>query len=294
MNNHPLVRLVRLTLEKYQSDRVGDMAAALAYFAIFSIFPMLLVVISIVGFVVDPQRLNVETLLQDLVGSAEIAALISQTLAHFSETRVGTGLLGIATLLFAATGLLGALSRALQQIWNVSPDANAAKGSIKTAVVAVVMGRLTLFALLLGVAALILAAVLGNLALSLLAAYTDWLPLNTLLVRVVQTALFLALLTLGFSTLYKVLASPLPRWGDVWPAALIAAIAFTVLQSLAELIFARVNFSSFGVLGAAMTLLLWIFISSQILLVGGELSYAWSRVFGSQRETAPASAEVRA
>jgi len=292
MNNHPLVRLIRLTLDKYQRDRVGDMAAALAYFAIFSIFPMLLVVISIVGFVVDPQQLNVQTLLQQIVGSAEIAGLISQTLSHFSETRVGTGLLGIGTLLFAATGLLGALSRALQQIWNVQPNANGA--GLKTAVVTMVMGRLTLFALLLGVAALILAAVLGNLALALLTAYVDWLPLNTVLLQVARIALFVALLTAGFATLYKVLASPLPRWGDVWPAALVAAIAFTALQRLAEFIFARVNFSSFGVLGAAMTLLLWIFISSQILLFGGELSYAWSRVFGSQREDRPLSAEARA
>jgi len=292
MNNHPLVRLIRLTLDKYQRDRVGDMAAALAYFAIFSIFPMLLVVISIVGFVVDPQQLNVQTLLQQIVGSAEIAGLISQTLSHFSETRVGTGLLGIGTLLFAATGLLGALSRALQQIWNVQPNTNGA--GLKTAVVTMVMGRLTLFALLLGVAALILAAVLGNLALALLTAYVDWLPLNTVLLQVARIALFVALLTAGFATLYKVLASPLPRWGDVWPAALVAAIAFTALQRLAEFIFARVNFSSFGVLGAAMTLLLWIFISSQILLFGGELSYTWSRVFGSQREDRPLSAEARA
>lgn len=290
MHNHPLARLVRLTVEKYQSDRVGDMAAGLAYFAIFSIFPMLLVVISIVGFVVDPQQLNVQTLLLQLVGSAEIAELIGQTLTHFSETRVGTGLLGIGTLLFAATGFLGALSRALQQIWNVQPGANG--GGLKTAVTTMVMDRLTLFALLLGIAALILAAVLGNLVISLLMAYADWLPLNRLLVQAVQTALFVALLTLGFATLYKVLASPLPRWGDVWPAALVAAIAFTVLQRLAEFIFARVNFSSFGVLGAAMTLLLWIFISSQILLFGGELSYAWSRVFGSQREGKPAAARA--
>ncbi|MGQ9926731.1 MAG: YihY/virulence factor BrkB family protein [Chloroflexaceae bacterium] len=291
MNNYPLVRLIRLTLEKYQRDRVGDMAAALAYFAIFSIFPMLLVVTSIVGFVVDPQQLNVQTLLQQIVGSAEIAGLIGQTLSHFSETRVGTGLLGIGTLLFAATGLLGALNRALQQIWNVQPSANGA--GLKTTVVTMVMGRLTLFALLLGVAALILAAVLGNLVLSLLTVYTDWLPLNTLLLQVVRIVLFVALLTAGFATLYKVLASPLPRWNDVWPAALVAAIAFTVLQRLAEFIFAQVNFSSFGVLGAAMTLLLWIFISSQILLFGGELSYAWSRVFGSQREERAVSAEAQ-
>lgn len=72
----------------------------------------------------------------------------------------------------------------------------------------------------------------------------------------------------------------------MWPAALSAAIAFIALQSLVGLIFAQIDFSSFGVLGSAMTLLLWIFLSFQIFLIGGELSYTWSHVFGSRKGVA--------
>ncbi|MFQ3631198.1 YihY/virulence factor BrkB family protein [Roseiflexus sp.] len=284
MNTEPVIRLIRLTLTRRQRDRVGDMAAAISFFAIFSIFPLLLVVFSIVGFIVDPQHLTIERLQIDLIVSPEIAGLIVQTLTHFSETRVGAGLLGSGTLLLSATGLLSTLARFFNQIWDVSIPNR--KAGIKTTVVSIIVDRLTSFALLLGIAALILAAALGNLALSLLAAYTEWQPLNSRLIPVFQIALAVALLTVGFSLLYKVLPNYLPSWRDVWPAALSAAIAFIALQSLVGLIFAQIDFSSFGVLGSAMTLLLWIFLSFQIFLIGGELSYTWSHVFGSRKGVA--------
>ncbi len=284
MINQPVIRLIRLTIAKYQRDQVGDMAAALSYFAIFSIFPSLLLIVSIVGFVVDPERLDTQELILELTGSAEIADLIVQTLTSFAQTRVGTGLLGIGTLLLSATGLLSTLGRFFDQIWELQPPPEGK--SLKRTLLSIIMMRLISFLLIFAVATLILIAVFGNLILSLIFAYTDWLPFNTWLIPISRVLFGIALLTTGFAVLYKMLASQRPAWRDVWPAALAAALAFTLLQRLAEFIFTRVDFSSFGVLGAAMTLLLWIFISFQILLVGGELAFAWSRVFGSQQENA--------
>lgn len=281
MTNHPLVRIIQMTISKYQRDNVGGLAAALAYFTIFSIFPLLLVVISLVGFVVDPERFNVQEQLLGLVGSPEVRELVAQTLAHFTRTRLGAGLLGAVTLLFAATGLFGVLTRTFKEIWGTR--LNTGGGGIKMAVTTVVIDRLTAFALLLGVAALILVAVLGNVLISVLGAYTDWLPMNAVLLRLAQRVLGVALISLAFATLYKVLPGTNPQWRDVWPAALVAATLFIVLQQLAELIFSRVNYSSFGVLGGAMMLLLWIYISGQILLIGAELSYAWAHVVGSRK-----------
>ncbi len=282
MLRHPLARMAQLVLDKYQRDNVGTLAAALAYFTIFSIFPLLLVVISLVGFVLDPQQFAVQEQLLGLVGSPEVADLLAQTFTHFAETRVGVGLLGVGTLLFAATGIFGALTRTFKVIWESRLIVEG--GNIKTAMTNMALERLTAFGLLLGAAALILAAVLGNFAITLLGAYTDWLPLNTVLLRLAQLTLTVTLLTVAFAVLYKALPGWVPAWGDVFPAALIAAILFTALQELAELIFGRVNFSSFGVLGGAMAVLMWIYFCSQILLIGGELSYAWARVYGSRRE----------
>lgn len=282
MFDHPLVRMVQLALDKYQRDNVGTLAAALAYFAIFAIFPLLLVVISLVGFFIDPTRFDIEEQLLSLVGSPEVRDLIAQTLRHFTETRVGAGLIGVGTLVFAATGIFGALTQTFKVIWDARLIVEG--GNIKTAVTNMVVEKLIAFALLLGCAALIMVAVLGNVALSLLSAYTDWSVFDgTLLLALGQSALTVTLLTVAFAVLYKVLPKRLPAWGDVWPAALVAAVAFAVLQRLAELIFGMFNFSSFGVLGGAMALLVWIYFSAQILLVGGELSYAWAHTFGSRR-----------
>jgi membrane protein len=285
MRDHPLIRLGQITLDKYQRDNVGGLAAALAYFTIFAIFPLLLVVLSIVGFVVDPERFDVEQQLIGLIGSPELRELISQTLAHFSDTRVGTGLFGVVTLFFTASGIFGVLRRTFMIIWESRLIVES--GNIKTAVLRMLLARLVAFGLLFGIAGLILAAVVGNLILSLFVAYTNWMPLNALLLLLAQRALTISLISVAFATLYKVLpGNGIARWRDVWPAAIMAAIVFALVQQLAELIFGQINFSSFGVLGGAMALLMWIYISSQILLVGGEVSYAWAHVFGSRRTTA--------
>lgn len=286
MREHPIVRMGMLVADKYQRDNVGSLAASLAYFAIFSIFPLLLGVVSLVGFVVDPKEYNVQELLGSLVGSLEVRDLISQTLEHFAQNRVNAGLLGFFTLLFAATGIFGTLNRAFKEIWEARLIVEG--GNIKTAVIKMATERLIAFALLLMCAGLVVVAVFGNLALTLVNTYTDWVPLNDLLLRVSQLILTVALLSVAFAVLYKVLPHPHPRWGDVWVAALLAAVLFTALQQLAELIFSRINFASFGALGGAMTLLLWIYLGAQILLVGVEISYAWAHVVGSRASERPA------
>lgn len=281
MLNHPLAQMVQMALAKYQRDDVGSLAAALAYFAIFSIFPLLLVTISLVGFFVDPEQFNVQQQLLNLFGSAEVRDLITQTLAHFNQNRVGAGLVGLATLIFAASGIFGALDRSFDVIWESRGAAE--RRGLRATVASALLDRLVAFALLLGCAALILVAVLGNFVLSLLGAYTDWLPQSSLLLRLAQEALTVGLVAVALAVLYRVLPMPHAAWRDVWPAALVAAVLFAALQALAGLIFSMIDFSSYGAVGGAMTLLMWIFFCAQIILIGGELSYAWAYTFGSRR-----------
>ena len=280
MLDHPLVRVVRMTAEKYGRDDVGGQAAALAYYAIFSIFPLLLVTISLVGFFVDPSHFDVQQQLLSLVGSPEVRDLITQTLEHFKANRVGAGLIGLGTLLFAATGIFAALDRAFDVIW----ERRGAEGrNLRQTVASGVLDRLVAFGLLLGGAALILTSVLGTLIISLIDNYVTWLPQRGLLVGWARQLLTVALITVALAVIYKVLPRPHPAWRDVWPAALVAAVLFTALQALAGLIFSRIDFSSYGAVGGVMTLLMWIFLCAQIVLIGGELSFAWAHVFGSRK-----------
>lgn len=288
MRDHPVVKLIQLTLNKYQRDNVGGLAAGIAYFTLFSIFPLLLVVISLVGFVLDPETFDIEAQLLGLIGSPDVRELVAQTLANFAETRVTSGLFGVGALLFTATGIFGALRRTFRLIWDSHPVQE--DSGLKTTVITAVLGKLLAFGLVAGVAGLILLAVIGNLAISLVSAYTDWIPYGAFLTSIAQRVLTILLITLAFATLYKVLPDSIPTWRDVLPSALIAALGFVILQQVAELIFANMNFSSFGVLGGTMTLLMWIFLSSQVILVGGELSYAWAHILGSRKNLAPEAA----
>jgi membrane protein len=288
MMNHRLIRVAQRTLEKYGRDDVGGMAAALAYYAIFSLFPLLLVTLSLVGFFVDPDQFNVQQQLLELVGSPELRDLITQTLEHFQTNRVGAGLIGVGTLLFAATGIFGALDRYFDVIWDAR---GAAKGlGLRDTMRNVVLDRMIAFGLLLVVAGLILAAVVGNFILGLLLSYTDWLPQSALFAGWARQLLTLALITVALAVIYRVLPRPHAAWRDVWLPALVAAVAFVALQNLAGLIFSMINLSSYGAIGGAMTLLMYIFICAQIILVGGELSFAWAHEYGSRRDQEPEAA----
>lgn len=281
MLDHPLVRVGRLAFEKYGRDDVGSLAAALAYYTIFSLFPLILMTLSIVGFVVDPAAFDVQRQLLQLVGSAELRDLITQTLEGLQANRVGAGLLGLGSLLLGATGIFGALDRAFDVIWEAK--GGAAQRGLRATVTAVVLDRMVAFALLLLCAALIMVASIGNVVIGLLGPYIDWLPNNALLMGWARQLLTVALLTVALAVIYHALPRPHASWGDVWAGALVAAVLFVVLQALAGLIFSLIDFSAYGAIGGAMTLLMWIFFCAQIILVGGELTYAWARVLGSRR-----------
>jgi membrane protein len=280
MRSHSLVRLLGHVVAKYQRDDCNSLAAALAYFALFSFFPLILVSLSVVGFFVDPSRYEVQRQIINLIGAPELRELVTETLANLSENRVNVGLIGFGTLLLAATGVFGALDNAFHVIWEIDP---AEGGGLGAAVRSLLTARLLAFALVLGCAVLIMAAALANALLSLAARFTDWLPQGDLLLQLAQLATTLLLIAVAMGAIFKVMPGRRAAWRDVWPAAIVAALLFAALQGVAGLVFSRISFSSYGAVGGAMTLLLWIFLCCQIILIGGELSYAWARTYGSLR-----------
>jgi membrane protein len=280
-----MARLLRLALDKYQRDDCATLAASLAYFALFSFFPLILVSISLVGFFIDPDAFEVRRLLLGVIGSPELRDLVRQTLEHFNQNRVNAGLIGFVTLFFGAAGVFGALDRAFDVIWEVRrPEGRGWLASLRR----LVLDRLVAFALVLGLAALLLTAVVANVAIEVAGTYTGELPRSDLLRNLAQLLLTLLLTTAAMAALFKVLPGRRTAWGDVWPAALVTAALFSVLQGLAGFVFANINFSSYGAVGGAMTLLLWIYLCCQVILVGAELAFAWTRVYGSRRDQDPA------
>ena len=92
------------------------------------------------------------------------------------------------------------------------------------------------------------------------------------------------LMSLAFAMLYKFIPSRRVPWGDVWVPALIGAVLFTALQQVVGLYLSRANYASYGVVGSVMALMVWIYLSSLVILLGGEFSYAYASTFGSLRQ----------
>lgn len=276
-----LVGMLKAAFEKWQRDDCGTIAASLAYFALFSLFPLILVVLSLVGFVIDPSEFAVRQQLVDLIGSADVRDLVAQTLEYLTETRTATGLIGFATLLLAASGIFGALDKAFDVIWDVRELDQPKQTGIIAAARTFLRDKLVAFGLVLGCALLILLSILSSVAVTAVSAYTSWLPGQELLLQVAQFVIAALLLTLALTAIYKVLPNRPVQLGDVWPAALVAALLFAALQRLAGFILGMTNYATYGAVGGVMTLMVYIYLSFMVLLLGGELSYAYARTFGS-------------
>ncbi|NNJ13195.1 YihY/virulence factor BrkB family protein [Chloroflexales bacterium ZM16-3] len=265
---------------KWQKDDCMSLGASLAYYTLFSFFPLILVILSVVGAVVDPQEFSVQQRLLDQIGSEQVRGLVTQTLQNLNSSSTGAGLIGFVTLLLAASGIFGALDKSFDMIWEAHLEQKEGAG-ILAVIINVVQKKLLAFALVLGCALIMLLSIVSTVAVTALSSFTTALPGQGILWQVVQFAASLGLLSLAFATLFKFLPNCKVPWGDVWVAALVGALLFTALQKVVGIYLGRANYASYGVVGSVMALMVWIYLSSLVILLSGELSYAYARTYGS-------------
>lgn len=285
MSQNRWLMLARTTFAKWQRDECLSLGAGLAYYALFSFFPLILVILSVVGFVIDPATADVQQRIIDLIGSEQISALVSQTLTNLQASRGSAGLIGFATLILSASGIFGALDRAFDTIWELRRDPGEKRTLLATAR-DMVLQKLLAFALVLGCALLMLLSIVSTVAVTLISGYTDWLPGRGLLLQIVQFALSLGLLALAIMALLRYLPGRHVAWRDVWFAGIVSALLFTALQKAIGIYLSQSNYASYGAVGGVMALLIWIYLTSQIILLGGEISFAWARCFGRASDKA--------
>jgi membrane protein len=268
----------------FQAHQGANIAASLAYYALFSIFPLLLVTLSVVGFVAGPEsgarveilRLTAESLPEDAF------TVVRDVLASLSENRRSVGLIGFATLLLSASGFFGALDRAFDTIWALPPRPPKRSGVLGSALKAA-RERAAAFGLVLACVLLLLLSTVFSLALGVaielagtIAGGIPQLVDGAAVAQLVQLALTFALLTLALALVYRTLPATDVAWSDVWPAAALAALLFLVLQRLVVggVVNLGASYQGYGVIGGVMLLMVWLFISLQVLLLGSTLSRA--------------------
>ena len=259
-----------------------SMGAALAYYTLFSLAPLLLIVISVAGlfFGEDAARGQIVAQLRLVMGAAGASA-IQELLASVRQPGEGLAatLLGVALLLVGATTVFGELQDALDRIWRAPARA------LTNSWLMLVQTRLLSFGMILAIGFLLVVSLLASTALEVIGQHWNlmlggWYPLAVATNAVVAFALVTAM----FALIYKVMPSVRVLWRDVWIGALFTALLFTLGKSLISRYIGGSGITSaFGAAGSLVAVLLWVYYSAQIFLIGAEFTWVYANAFGSRK-----------
>lgn len=285
-----ILGLFSRTLEKWNADHMQQFAAALAYFALFSIAPLLIIVTAIAGAVLgqDAARAQVIAQLQDWIG-AEGATLITGIIDNISKPGAGViaTIFGVVTLLLGAAGLFGQVKLTMLIIWEVKPPIapntfRAILNSIREQALAVVMVLATGVVLLGSLVITTIFSTFNNAVTSEISRANANLAIVGELANIVISV---ALLTIIFGAIFRYVPGISIHWRDTLPAGLVTAALFVIGRALIGLYLARTTVSStYGTAGALVVVLLWIYYSAMIFFFGAVFSQVYTYRFGSRRD----------
>ncbi|MFN2377276.1 MAG: YihY/virulence factor BrkB family protein [Candidatus Binatia bacterium] len=273
--------LLKESAVAWSEDYAPSMGAALAYYTLFSLAPLLVIVIACAGLVfgAEAARGEIEAQLRGLIGQ-EGAVVVQDLLKDVSRpaTSIAASFFGVAMLLLGATSVFSELQSALDRIWKApSPRKNSGLwGLVRT--------RLLSFGMILTIGFLLLLSLVISAVLSAAGewwgpALAQWGPL----LQVTNLVASLAMATLLFASIYKILPRVHVAWRDVWVGASVTAVLFTIGKFLIGFYIARSSVaSSFGAAGSLVVLLVWIYYSAQIFLFGAEFTWVYARRCGSR------------
>ena len=294
-----IYELLRDTVDAFLDDNCSLLGAALAFYTALSLAPMLLIFIGVVSVAYggdnDAARDGVVTKAADYVGK-EGAQAVEATLASSQSQKSGvvSTAIGVVSVLLGATGVFAQLQEALNIIWKVDPAPVVKSNGSKLAKVwAYVRNRLLSFSVLCGLAFLLLVSLALNTVIGYLQGWmTGHLGESALLMRAVDVTLSVGLATLLFAMIFKVLPARKITWGTVLLGAFVTSVLFNVGKFLIGIYLSQTAAgSSFGAAGSLMVLLIWIYYSTQILLLGAEFTKVYSQRYGGMPALEP---EVRA
>ena len=263
----------------WDEDNVNRLAASLAYYTLLSIAPMIILAVATTGLVFgeDAARQHIAGELASVVGTGAGEAV--QSIAQNAKTP-GTGVLsvtvGIVVLLFGASGVFGELQAALNTVWSVAPKPG-------RGIWGVIKDRFFSFTLVVGVAFLLMVSLVLSAALAWVGSYFERvLPGGAALWQVVNFLFSLAVITALFALMFKELPDAKIRWKDVWVGAAVTAALFTLGKFLLGMYLGGAGVASaYGAAGSIVALVIWVFYSSQVLLIGAEFTEVYARKFGA-------------
>lgn len=272
--------LLKRAGHEWIDDKAGRLGAALAYYTIFSVAPLLIVVVAVAGFAFGEEAVRGQ-----IVG--ELAGLVGQQSAETIQTMIESarkpdeGLLAtivaIATILAGATGVFIQLQDALNTVWEVRRKPGAG-------ILASIRDRFISFAMVFVVGFLLLVSLIVSATLSAIGKYLGGiLPVPEIVLQVINIVLSFLIVMVLFAMIFKVLPDVLIAWRDVWVGAAVTALLFTIGKFLIGLYLGRSSVAStYGAAGSVVIFLLWVYYSAQIILYGAEFTQVYACRFGTR------------
>ncbi|MEO7940895.1 MAG: YihY/virulence factor BrkB family protein [Burkholderiaceae bacterium] len=283
--------LTRGAIASWIDDGAPSMGAALSYYTVFSLAPLLFIVISVAGLVFGEEAARGEVFvhLTNMMG-AQAASGVQQMLASFDEPAKGISgaVIGAVALVIGATTVFAELQNALDRIWR-TPKQEGGSG-----IWLMIRSRLLSFGLVLALGFLLMVSLLFSSALSALSKwyggfFGDW----EILGRSVDVVVGFVLTTTAFALIYKLMPRASVGWKDVWVGATVTALLFTLGRVLIGLYIGRAGVADgFGAAAGVIVVFAWVYYSAQIFLIGAEFTWVYSETFGTQRSLTPSDAQA--
>jgi membrane protein len=278
-------KLLSATFTKWTEDHAQRLGAALAFYTVFSLAPILLIVIAMAGLVFGQEAAEGQIIgqIQDLVGD-DSAKAIQGMLAYArrpSTSLIATGV-ALVTLLFGATSVFAQVQDALNVIWGV--ETKSGRGIIQ-----IIKDRFISFVAVLGSGFLLLVSLVLSAALAAVGHTVESvLPAPELILQAINFLLSFVVITLLFAMIYKLIPDVLNNWQDVWVGAGMTSLLFTIGKSLIGLYLGKSEVGlAYGAAGSLIVVLLWVYYASQIFLFGAEFTAVYAAFRGSQLKPTP-------
>jgi membrane protein len=280
-----LVAIFSETIDEWSADNAPRLSASLAYYALLSMAPLLIVIIAVAALLFEREAAQGQLIWQirGLLGP-DSAATIQQVLhsAHKTGNGVLATIVSLLTMLFGGSAVVLELQGALNVIWHVAPKQ---EKSAVSWVLAIAKERFYAFELILGAGLLLLISLLLNVILSSVGHFVNsLLPAPEFVLQIEEFVLSLIVITILFAAIYKVLPSVRLTWCDVIVGAAFTALLFTIGKQLIGIYLGKVGVgSAYGAAGSLVVVLVWVYYSALLFFMGAEFTKVYARRHGSHQ-----------
>ena len=285
MNPKSLFQLANTALKNWMNDYAPSMGAALAYYTVFSIAPLLIIVIAVAALVFgqDAAQVAIMDQARGMIGENGAKA-IEGMLASAQKPKQGmiASTLGIVLLFIGATSVLAELESNLNRIWKVEPDK-------RSGIWHFIRTRLLSIGMVLAIGFLLIVSLVVSAGIAAWGKYWgDWFGGMETLLHVTNFVVSVGIVTVLFAIIYKFMPRVEIRWRDVWIGALVTSLLFSFGKFLIGLYIGKSGVeSSYGAAGALAVLLVWVYYSAQIFLLGAEFTKVYAESHGSRKNENP-------